>query len=73
MRSTQQVDFVQEITSGATADNNVGGGEADNPTFEENLHIASIRALLELGETDMDLKQFGSAMGIFQRRLRYSF
>ena len=62
---------MEDITSGVAADKNFGGGESDNQTFEDNLHTASIRALLELGETAMDLKQFGSAMGVFQRRLRY--
>lgn len=74
VRSTHQVDSVQDITPGATAGNSFEGGEmTENQTFEDNLHTASIRALLELGETAMDLKQFGSAMGIFQRRLRYAF
>jgi len=36
----------------------------------ENVHIASLRALLDLGETEVSLGEVDSAVEVFQRRLR---
>ncbi len=36
----------------------------------QSVHVASLRALLDLGETELSLGEVDSAIGVFQRRLR---
>lgn len=38
---------------------------------EDNTHLSALRALLELGQTALDLGEIESAVGVFERRLRY--
>lgn len=36
----------------------------------DNTHLSTLRALLELGQTALDLGELDSAVGVFKRRLR---
>lgn len=47
-------------------------GEGRGGSFEDSVHVASLRALMELGQTAMDLEEFDSATSVFERRLRYN-